>query len=147
MYKKIFLFIILLAFAGCNDMDDDMDAMSVEYINPGTRFSEIVKVGNTLYLSGKIGSVPGQGLVEGGIQAETRQTLENIKATLEQNGASMSQVVKVTVFIADIAEFGQMNEIYTTFFTENPPARSTVAVSGLAANARIEIECIAVINP
>ena len=85
-------------------------------------------------------------MVEGGIQAETRQTLENIKATLEQNGASMSDVVKVTVFIADIAEFGQMNEVYTTFFTENPPARSTVAVSGLAAGARIEVECIAVVN-
>ena len=146
MFKKLLPILLLLAFAGCDAMEDDMDEMSVEYINPGARFSEIVKVGNTLYLSGKIGSVPGQGLVEGGIQAETRQTLENIKATLEQNGASMSDVVKVTVFIADIAEFGQMNEVYTTFFTENPPARSTVAVSGLAAGARIEVECIAVVN-
>lgn len=146
MYKKILLIILFLAFAGCDAMKDDMDEVSVEYINPGARFSEIVKVGNMLYLSGKIGSVPGQGLVEGGIQAETRQTLESIKATLEQNNSSMSQVVKVTVFLADIAEFGQMNEVYTTFFTENPPARSTVAVSGLAAGARIEIECIAVVN-
>ena len=146
MYKKILLLIFLPAFAGCGAVQEDMDEVSVEYINPGARFTEIVKVGNMLYLSGKIGSVPGQGLVEGGIQAETRQTLENIKATLEKNGSSMSHVVKVTVFLADIAEFGQMNEVYTSFFQENPPARSTVAVSGLAAGARIEIECIAVVN-
>jgi len=146
LYKKLLLLIFILAFAGCDDMEDDMDEISVEYINPRARFSEIVKVGNTLYLSGKIGSVPGEGVVEGGIQAETRQVLENIKSTLEENGASMSQVVKVTVFIIDIAEFQQMNEVYVTFFTENPPARSTVAVSGLAGGARIEIECIAVVN-
>ena len=146
MYKKILLLIFLPAFAGCGAVQEDMDEVSVEYINPGARFTEIVKVGNMLYLSGKIGSVPGQGLVEGGIQAETRQTLENIKATLEKNGSSMSHVVKVTVFLADIAEFGQMNEVYTSFFQENPPARSTVAVGGLVAGARIEIECIAVVN-
>jgi reactive intermediate/imine deaminase len=120
--------------------------MSVEYLGGGSNFSEAVRVGHTLYLSGKLGTVPGQGLVEGGIQPETRQTLENIKATLEDYGSSMDEVVKCTVFLADIAEWSAMNEVYTTFFPENKPARSAVAGSGLALNARVEIECIATVG-
>lgn len=120
--------------------------MSVEYLGGGSNFSEAVRVGHTLYLSGKLGTVPGQGLVEGGIQPETRQTLENIKATLEDHGSSMDEVVKCTVFLADIAEWSAMNEVYTTFFPVNKPARSAVAGSGLALNARVEIECIATVG-
>ena len=120
--------------------------MSVEYLGGGSNFSEAVRVGHTLYLSGKLGTVPGQGLVEGGIQPETRQTLENIKATLEDYGSSMDEVVKCTVFLADIAEWSAMNEVYTTFFPVNKPARSAVAGSGLALNARVEIECIATVG-
>ena len=107
-------------------------------------FSDAVRVGNMLYLSGKIGNIPGTSqLAEGGIQGETRQALENIKASLEKYGSSMSEVVKCTVFLADIAEWGAMNEVYKTFF-KNPPARSALGVSGLALNGRVEIECIAV---
>ena len=107
-------------------------------------FSDAVRVGNMLYLSGKIGNIPGtRELAEGGIAGETRQALENIKASLEKHGSSMSEVVKCTVFLADIAEWGAMNEVYTTFFPVNPPARSALGSSGLAMNSRVEIECFA----
>ena len=106
-------------------------------------FTAAVRLGNTLYLSGALGIVPGtRSLAEGGIQEETRQTLDNIKATLENSGASMDHVVKCTVFLADMAEWGAMNEVYTTYF-KNKPARSAIAASGLALDARVEIECIA----
>lgn len=111
---------------------------------PGLPFSTAVRVGNVLYLSGQIGTSPETGqLVPGGIRAETRQTLENIKRTLEQIGSSMDRVFKCTVFLQDIGDYGAMNEIYRTYFPKDPPARSTVAASGLAFGARIEIECLA----
>jgi reactive intermediate/imine deaminase len=110
-------------------------------------FSDAVRVGHMLYLSGKIGNVPGTSqLAEGGIQGETRQTLENIRASLEKYGSSMSRVVKCTVFLADIAEWGAMNEIYIQYFAENPPARSALGSSGLALGARVEIECLATVE-
>lgn len=111
----------------------------------GLPFSSAVRVDNMLYLSGQIGTQPGTTtLVQGGIGAETRQTLENIRRTLEQLGSSMDRVVKCTVFLRDIGDYGAMNDVYRTFFPKDPPARSTVAGSGLALNARVEIECIAV---
>lgn len=110
---------------------------------PNRPFSEAVRVGNLLYLSGKIGSVPGQGLAEGGIQAETRATLDNIEAAVERYGSSMDRIFKCLVILADMSEFSAMNEVYVTYFPENRPARSAFAGSGLAAGARVEIECIA----
>ena len=111
---------------------------------PDMPFSDAVRVGNMLYLSGKIGNIPGTAdLAEGGITGETRQALENIKASLEKHGSTMSEVVKCTVFLADIAEWGAMNEVYTTYFPVNPPARSALGSSGLALNSRVEIECFA----
>ena len=110
-------------------------------------FSDAVRVGNMLYLSGKIGNIPGTPqLAEGGIQGETRQTLENIKASLEKYGSSLSQVVKCTVFLADIAEWGAMNEVYMEYFHTNPPARSALGSSGLALASRVEIECMATVE-
>lgn len=110
-------------------------------------FSEAVRVGHTLYLAGQLGYDAEAGkLVEGGIAGETRKTMENIKAVLEKHGASMSDVVKCTVFLADIAEWGAMNEVYIEFFPTNPPARSALGVGGLALGARTEIECIAVVD-
>lgn len=108
---------------------------------PGANLSPIVKVGDVLYLSGQLGFAPGQGLVPGGIGPETRQTMENIKRLLESVGSSMNRVIKCTVYLADIADFQAMNAEYRTFFPENPPARTTVAVSGLVSNARIEVTC------
>jgi reactive intermediate/imine deaminase len=98
-----------------------------------------------VYLSGQIGVPPGsRELVPGGVGPQTRQTLDNIKRTLEQAGSSMERVVKCTVFLLDIADYAVMNQVYATFFPKDPPARSTVAGSGLALGARVEIECMAV---
>ena len=108
-----------------------------------TPLSTAVRVGDVLYLSGQLGTVPDQGLAPGGIEAEARQALDNIKRVLETAGSGMERVVKCTVFLADIADFRAMNEVYRTYFPTDPPARSTVAVAGLVLNARIEIECLA----
>jgi reactive intermediate/imine deaminase len=113
----------------------------------GLPFSSAVRVGNLLYLSGQIGAIPGtRELRAGGVGPETRQTLENIRSVLEHAGSSLERVVKCTVFLADIADYAVMNEVYRTFFPEKPPARSTVAGSGLALGARVEIECIALVG-
>ncbi|HXV86577.1 MAG TPA: Rid family detoxifying hydrolase, partial [Gemmatimonadales bacterium] len=110
----------------------------------GLPFSPAVRAGNVLYLSGQIGNRPGTTeLVPGGIGPETRQALENIRAVLAHAGSSLERVFKCTVFLRDIAEFAAMNEVYRTFFPSDPPARSTVAGSGLALGARVEIECLA----
>ena len=110
-------------------------------------FSEAVRVGHMLYLSGQLGFDPATSkLVEGGIVAETRKTLENIKAVLEKHGSSMTEVVKCTVFLADIKEWAAMNEVYVTYFPTNPPARSALGSSGLALGARTEIECMATVQ-
>ena len=85
-------------------------------------------------------------LAAGGVGPETRQTLENIKAALARNGLTMSDVVKCTVFLADIAEWGAMNQVYATYFPESKPARSAVGSTTLVRNARVEIECIAAIR-
>jgi reactive intermediate/imine deaminase len=125
--------------------------IAVEFLNsPGTEslslpFSEAVRVGEILYLTGQLGNVPGsKDLVPGGIAAETKQALENVKAAVERHGSSMDRVVKCTVFLADIGEWPAMNEVYRTYFPGSPPARSAMGVNGLALGARVEIECIAV---
>lgn len=115
-------------------------------------FSEAVEVGNLVFLSGQIGSVPNAGdpeagiprLAEGGIGPETLQTLKNIEATLERTGLDRHDIVKCTIFMADMAEWPAMNVVYAAFFDEPYPARSAFGTSGLAFNARLEIECIAV---
>jgi len=113
---------------------------------PTRPFSPAVRVGNLIYLAGQIGtdaSASGA-VVSGGIAAETRQTLENIKQTLAAVGSSMDRVVKCTVFMADMKEWDAMNAVYRTYFTApNYPARSALGANGLALNAKVEIECIA----
>ena len=113
----------------------------------GLPFSSAVRVGDLLFLSGQIGNVPGtRQLADGGIAGQTRQVLENIKAVLVFAGSSLDRVVKCTVFLADIQDFAAMNAVYATYFPNDPPARSTVAAKGLAGGARVEIECIAVVE-
>jgi reactive intermediate/imine deaminase len=105
-------------------------------------FSDAVRVGDMLYLSGQLGNIPGTTqLVPGGIQGESRQAMENIKAILERNGSSLDQVVKCTVMIADIAEWPSFNEVYVTYFPGHKPARSAFAAAGIAFNGRVEVEC------
>lgn len=109
-------------------------------INP---FSPAVRAGDVLYLAGQIGTDSSGTLVKGGIDTETRQTMQNIAGVLQATGSSMERVVKCTVFMADMKEWPAMNVIYATFFPTNKPARSAMGASGLALNARVEIECIA----
>ncbi|MDP5054342.1 MAG: Rid family hydrolase [Congregibacter sp.] len=107
-------------------------------------FSEAVRVGDTVYLAGQLGALPGQmTVVPGGIVPETRQTLENIRNTLAAHGLRMSDVVKCTVMLADISEWGAFNKVYSEFFSKPFPARSAFGANGLALNARVEVECIA----
>ena len=117
---------------------------------PPTRpFSPAVKVGNVLYLAGQIGTPPSAGgaVVAGGIEAETRQTMNNIKDVLEKTGSDMQHVVKCTVFMADMKEWDAMNAVYRTYFKDGKfPARSALGANGLALNARVEIECIATVK-
>jgi reactive intermediate/imine deaminase len=109
-------------------------------------FSEAVRVGDVLYLSGALG-IDGAGhLVPGGVEAETRQTLANIRAILERRGSSLDQVVKATVMLADMAEWAAMNAVYLEHFPANLPARSAFGTSGLALGARIELEVIATVD-
>ena len=97
-----------------------------------------------LYLSGQIGTDSTGNLVSGGLEAETRQTLNNIRDLLNRNGSSMDRVVKCTVFMADMKEWPAMNAIYATYFPTHKPARSAFGSTGLALGARLEIECMAV---
>ena len=148
--KRLLLVLPAILFLGCDVAVDDRADVSYLLMpgmeDRGLPFSSAVRVDNTLYLSGNVGNIPGTlELAEGGIQGETQQTMENIAAVLEQFDSSLDNVVKCTVFLADIAEWGAMNEVYRTFF-KNPPARSALGVSGLALGARVEIECIAVVN-
>lgn len=126
------------------------DRPEVEYLSSesmkGFPFSEAVRVGNMLYLSGQLGLDISRKLVAGGIVAETRQTLENIKSTLEKYGSSLDHVVKVTCMLADMSEWAKMNEVYVTYFSKHLPARSALGANGLALGARVEIECIAVLR-
>jgi len=105
-------------------------------------FTEAVRVGNLLFLSGAIGVDSTGTLVAGGIAAEARQTLENIKTALSRNGLTMDRVVKCTVFLADIAEWPAFNQVYATYFPGSKPARSALGGVQLVRNARVELECI-----
>ena len=122
----------------------------IEYLTSegmkGLPFSEAVRVGGMLYLSGQLGRDSSGKMVPGGIAAETRQTMENIKATLERYGSSLDHVVKITVMLADMTEWEAMNIVYVTYFPEHLPARSALGANGLALGARVEIECIAVLK-
>lgn len=107
-------------------------------------YSQAIKVGNLVYTSGQIPIDPATGnFVEGGIKEQTRQSLTNIKAILEEAGLSMADVVKTTVFMADMNDFADMNSVYAEFFAEPYPARSAVAVKTLPKGALVEIEVVA----
>jgi len=125
----------------------------IEYLNSGKvlpatlPFSEAVRVGHTLYLSGQIGIAPGSmKVVPGGIKEETKQAMENIKTSLGAHGYALKDLVKCTAMLADIGEWAAFNDVYKTFFSGHFPARSAFGTSGLALGARVEIECIAAVD-
>ena len=127
---------------------------AIEFLNSGKvlpddlPFSEAVRVGNTLYLSGQMGIVPGtMRMAPGGVRDQVRQTMENIKTSLEAHGATMQNIVKCTVMLADISDWPAFNEVYRTYFEEGRyPARSAFGANALALGARLEIECVAALE-
>ncbi len=110
-------------------------------------FSDAVRVGHMLYLSGQIGTDSTFALVPGGVRAESKQTMENVRAVLERHGSSLDRVVKCTVMLADMSEWGAFNEVYAGYFRKDRlPARSALGVNGLALGARVEVECWATVD-
>ena len=106
-------------------------------------YSQALVVDGILYSSGQIALTPEGELVEGGVDVQTRQVLSNLSAVLEAAGSSLQQVIKTTIFLADMEDFATVNEIYAEFFGDHRPARSTVAVKTLPKNVLVEIDCIA----
>jgi reactive intermediate/imine deaminase len=138
-----------LLLAGCS-RDAPSDTVPVFFPMPGSRslpFSEAVRVGDMLYLSGQLGTDSTGRLVAGGIGPETRQALTNIADVLQRHGSSLDHVVKCTAMLADMREWSAMNEVYVTFFRSHRPARSAFGTNGLALDARMELECMALRRP
>lgn len=108
-------------------------------------YSQAVKYGDFIFTAGQIPLVPETGqLIDGGIEAQTHQALTNLSKVLEAAGSNLGNVVKTTIFVTNIGNFAQVNQVYGTYFTSNPPARSTVQVAALPLGADIEIEAVAV---
>ena len=146
MLRGAIVLVLSVASVACQPDVSQAEAASLiqqsaapEYMNPNPRapYSEGVRVGGLIFLAGKTG-----GGGEPGIQPETRRTLEAIADALDRFGSSMDRVVKCTVFLVDMAEWGAMNQVYAEFFPENKPARTAVGIS-LSGDTRVEIECIA----
>jgi reactive intermediate/imine deaminase len=147
--SRIPTILVTLALAGavsaaCSRPPSTLEVEFIPSPIPGAVFASAVRVGNLLFLSGQIGTDSAGRLVAGGLQAEARQALNNINSVLEKNGSSLDRVVKCTVFLADMKDYNDFNEIYATYFRARKPARSAFGATGLARNARLEIECIAV---
>ena len=141
--------VVLALLAACTPArpaHDDPEFLT-PYGVPQYPFSPAVRVGDLLFLSGQLGTDSTGHLVPGGVEAEGRQALENIKDVLARTGSSMDRVVKCTVMMADMKEWPAMNGVYATFFPGHKPARSAFGTTGLALGARLEIECIAVVGP
>ena len=111
-------------------------------------YSQAILIENLVFTAGQVALDPAtMELVEGGIEAQTRQVLTNLKNVLETADSGLKFVVKTTVFLQDMGDFAKMNSVYAEFFPENPPARSTVQVAALPKAALVEIECVALLNP
>lgn len=124
---------------------DKKPVVSPKAPRPVGPYSQAIEAGELIFLSGQIGLDPKTGeMVEGGIQAQAKQALKNLSGVLERMGLDLSAVVKMTVFLTTMDNFGPMNEVYATFFKDAPPARSCVAVSGLPLGGLVEMEAIAI---
>ena len=148
MPNKTLIIITLLVFPSLCLADGHVTHLnSPETKAQNMPFSDGVRVGNMIYLSGQLGVTPADfKLVEGGIEAETHQMFANIKNILEANGSSLANVVKCTVMMQDIGEWPKFNTIYVTYFPNEKPARSAFGANGLALGASVEMECWAVAN-
>jgi 2-iminobutanoate/2-iminopropanoate deaminase len=151
MLRKVSCKLLLLTFAAfalsSHATEGDRPEIYPSSKYPDFPFSEAVAYRGVLYLSGDIGSGSDGKLVDGGIGPESRQTMENIKATLGRRGLGMGDIIKCTVFLADISEWPTFNEIYAGYFEKGQyPARSALAASGLALGAHVELECIAALQ-
>ena len=142
------LFVLILSACQSSTKSTEIEYyQSEEMASLGLPFSDAVRVDNMLYLFGVIGMIPGKlELVEGGLQAQTRQIMENISRVLKANGSSLDKAIKFTVFIDDIDRWSEFNEVYIEYFPNQKPARSPLGADGLALNALVEVECIAVIS-
>ncbi len=147
------LLLLTAWLAGCRRAahPSDSGTLPIEHIPMAGRsdlpFSAAVRVGSMLYLSGQLGTDSTGRLVPGGIGPETAQAIANIRALLESQGSRLDRVVKCTAMLADMAEWGAMNQEYVRHFTVKRPARSAFGTSGLALDARVELECLAVAGP
>jgi reactive intermediate/imine deaminase len=146
----VFLEVIIFAILGSICFAPEAIGKQAEYflsqrnIENNYPFSNAVRVGDLLFLSGELGTLPNSSkLVEGGINNETKQTMDNIKTSLAKHSLTMNDLVKCTVMLADIKDWPAFNQVYTGYFPKHFPARSAFAASGLALNARVEVECIA----
>jgi len=143
-FSSIIAIALLVFWTAASPADNETKLDGPGVMPPGLPFSPVVRAGDTYYLSGQIGARPGTlELVPGGIGAEARQALENIRAILATRELTMDDLVKCTVMLADIDDWAEFNQIYRTFFETTLPARSAFAASGLALNGRVEIDCIA----
>ena len=111
-------------------------------------YSQAIVVDRLVFTAGQVGLDPAtMELVQGGVEAQTRQVLTNLRYVLETADSGLNSVIKTTVFLQDLADFARMNAVYAEFFPENPPARSTIQVAGLPKGALVEIECVALLKP
>jgi reactive intermediate/imine deaminase len=152
--RVVMLLTALASLAACAQTAPQSTASRPEFLNSaeslksGRPFSEAVRIGGFIFLAGQIGDDPATGKpAAGGIKPEARQALQHIERILKDNGASLTDVVKCTVFLADIGEWATFNEVYKEFFKSPYPARSALGANGLAMGARVEVECIAYVQP
>jgi reactive intermediate/imine deaminase len=153
MMKPYYLLIALSIFCFACEVNDDNDehAVTIEHYQSentkelGLPFSDAVIVGDIIYLSGQVGNLPGTlDLAPGGLLPETKQIFENIEAVLKANGSSLDDIIKVTVMMKNIDQWGEFNKEYVKIFDrDKKPARSAFGTSGLALQAKLEVECIA----
>jgi 2-iminobutanoate/2-iminopropanoate deaminase len=146
----IFLLSTIVTTFACRASTPPRDSRSPEFLASqqsvalSLPFSDAVRAGDFLFVSGQLGTVPGKdALAAGGIGPEAKQALENVKAILARHGSSMEAVVKCTVFMADIKEWAEFNAVYRGYFAEHFPARTASGSNGLSLGARVELECIA----
>jgi reactive intermediate/imine deaminase len=148
LLKILCLLSLLVLTAGCVSSVAEPRPRSAHYLlnDEGLPFSDAVQVGETVYLSGVLGLGPDGELVKGGIGPQMTQTLENLRSTLHRSGSSLAHVAKCTVILADLKDFSAMNEVYRRFFpADRLPARTTFVAKALVLNARVEVECVAIV--